>query len=347
MRELLAALLVLALSSSCAKKPSSEDDRSLYVASGTCYVGPLTATRTTSSTGSGLVSRISLSKGTVQSPAVIDYGGLAGQWPTGLVELDSDYFLVPIERTSGRRIDRVKKSGLSEFNNWSVDTTAISAQPRAIIASGNASFILSKSSGIEKFSSGGTSGARVGTAPFINAPVTPCATSTTLISSMVLLGNGNTLWAHAATGQNRLGISSSGTNCSGQIAAPTATQFPTGIAYLRNYGKILVTYASSVLNENTVWVYAVNEPTNTITSIGSAISSPDGSIIHGPSAITYDETTGSVYVANGSTSFSNNIEKFTFDNITNLLTRVTGQGGGPWHSATVNSQCVVGMLIAD
>ncbi|MFN7824147.1 MAG: hypothetical protein ACK5P6_02170 [Pseudobdellovibrionaceae bacterium] len=347
MKELLAAVLAVSVSISCAKKPSSEDDRFLYVASGTCYVGPLTATRTTASTGSGLVSRISLSQGTVENPAVIDYGGLAGQWPTGLVELDSEYFLVPIERTGGRRIDRVKKSGLSEFNNWSVDTTAISAQPRAMIASGNGGFVLSKSTSIEKFTSSGASGARVGTAPFINAPAASCATSTTLMSAMVLLGNGNILWAHANAAQNRLGISSSGTNCSGQIAAPSATRFPTGIAYMRNYGKILVTYASSTVNENTVWVYSVNETTNTITSIGSAISSPDGSFIYGPSAIAYDESSGSVYVANGSTAFANNIEKFTFDNTTNLLTRVTGEGGGPWHSATVNSQCVVGMLVAD
>ena len=129
-------------------------------------------------------------------------------------------------------------------------------------------------------------------------------------------------------------------------------------------GKLLVTYSASVntaFDNNTNFNYGVVSWDITETSDTAAtITNPvilfrDESILWAPSAITYDATTNSVYVAVGGSpglvnqttqNFGYNIEKFTLDMNTPMMTRVS-INNQPFIVGNSQTKCISHMAIGN
>jgi hypothetical protein len=309
----------------------------LYVASGTCYAGGVTT-----STGSSTIAAFDVTDGRLER-VVVDYNTLSpGDTPIGITEYDANRILVLVENASGRRIDLVNKNG-SAIVTYLVNATAMGSAVRSITKLSDNSLLISKSSAIEKFSSGK---ARVtqGANPYVNAPGLGCATSTTLISSVASLPNGKIVFAHAAaTPNNKLGmISASGyattADCLTSQAAPATTALPTALLY-HSSGKLLAAFGSTTSASNSVQAYDVDQTANTISSATTAFF--DAAVINGPSAIAEDPRTGDVFVANGNSAF-NSIEKFAFAPTTKALSR---QAGPPFLGTQIYTRCVTDMKV--
>ncbi len=313
----------------------------LYVASGTCYAGGLTP-----ETASRTVAKINLATGNVEG-VIADYTSYPGDSPVGIVDYDDNHVLVLVENASGRRIDIVDKSTTTNsFLTFLSNSTALSAQLRAITQTPDGGLLVSKSTGIEKFSSG-KSRVLVGISPYVSAPAGSCATSTTLISSLAVLNNGKIVYSHAAASQNRFGIIStagyaSAADCLSAQAAPSATAFPTAMLYLSSSSNLLVAYAGTVANMDYIYSYDINETTNTISGATKAFENT--SVLRGVSAMAFDSSEGYVYAANGSTSLSNAIEKLSYDASTKTLTRI---GTVPFSMPTVYHKCISAMTVAN
>lgn len=241
----------------------------------------------------------------------------------------------------------------------------MSAQLRALTLQSNGDLVLSKSTAIEKITS---SNVRItqGANPFINAPGGSCATSTTLFSKILNLNNGNFVFLHASTGQNRIGIiSASGysgiANCLNSVAAPNANSFPVAATYDSVNNKLLVAYAGTTTgdNINSIYAYSVNETTNTISSpqeIYDAFNYPSTypHLLYGISHMVLDPATQHLYIAtaiNTATTVVNYaIEKFSYNSAaigvanTTVLTRV---GSEPFFNYGVDTRCISSMMIAN
>jgi hypothetical protein len=312
--------------------------RYLYVASGSCYGGGVTT-----STGTGTVSRFDLKTGAWLS-LVQDYNTSSpGDQPVGIANYDRDRLLVTIENTSGRRVDLISKVG-GAFSTYLTNSTALNAVLRAVLLLPDKSVLISKSSAIEKFSSG-KSRVLVGANPYVSAPASSCATSTTLISSMISLSDGKIVFAHAAaTPNNKIAlISASGysttADCLAAVSAPTTTALPSAIL-LHSSGKLLVAYGSTTAGSNFVYAYDVDRSTNTIN--GATLAFSDIGVVNGPSAMVEDPATSDVLIANATSTF-NTIERFSFNPGTKLLTRSSSIFAG----ASAFSRCVTSMVVAE
>lgn len=313
----------------------------LYVTSGSCYAGGLTP-----ETASRTVAKINLSTGNVEG-VIADYTSYPGDNPVGIVNYDDNHVLVLVENASGRRIDIVDKSTTTNsFLTFLSNSTALSAQLRSMVQTPDGGLIVSKSTAIEKFSSG-KSRVLVGVAPYVNAPAGSCATSTTLLSSLAVLNNGKIVFAHAATAQNRFGILSANgystaADCLSAQTAPIATAFPTAMLYLGSSSNLLVAYAGTAANVDYIYSYDINETTNAIS--GATKAYENTSVLRGVSAMTFDSSAGYIYAANGSTSLSNAIEKLSYDASTKTLTRI---GTVPFSMPTVYHKCISAMTVAN
>ena len=129
-------------------------------------------------------------------------------------------------------------------------------------------------------------------------------------------------------------------------------------------GKILVTYSGSVataFDNNTNFNYGVvmwdiTESSDTAVTINNpVILWRDESILWGASAMAYDSTDGSLYVAVGASpglvnlttqNFGYNIEKFTLDIATPKMTRVA-PNNQPFIVGNAYTKCISHMMIAD
>ncbi len=309
----------------------------LYVASGACYAGGVAT-----STGALTVSTFDAETGEFDR-VLVDYNRTSpGDAPVGIIDYDVDHILVLVENVSGRRVDLVKKDG-SSLSTYLINSTALSAAVRKIVFLPDTSLLISKSTAIEKFS---PARARVtqGVNPYINAPAAPCATSTTLISSLVSLGNEKIIYAHAgASPNNKLGmIAASGyalpADCLTSVAAPTTTALPTSLL-LHSSGHLLVSYGSTTAASNFVYSYAVNAVSNSIS--GATLAYVNSAAINGPSALAEHPVSGDVYVANGNAAF-NTIEKFSFDPASRTMTRAPGQSFIP---SQLYTRCVSDMKV--
>lgn len=307
----------------------------LFVASGTCYAGGVTT-----STGSNTVVKYD-SNGNFKK-IIVDYNQLSpGDSPVGLSFNSQGQLLIAVENTSGRRIDIVNQDG-SGLNTYLSNSTALSAQLRSVQLLPDSSLLISKSSAIEKFSS---AKARIlsGANPYVSAPAGVCATSTTLISKALALPNGKIVYTHAAaTPNNLIGvISSTGysvlADCLKSQAAPTTTALPSAMIYTST-NKLIVTYGSTTNSSNFIYSYDIDQNTNTFSGITNSFN--DFSIINGPSAIAEDRYTSSVYISNANSAF-NNIEKFTYDPVGKILTRV---GSAPFIPTSIFTKCVSAMV---
>jgi hypothetical protein len=308
----------------------------LYVVSGACYGGGVT----TSSGPANTVTKFDLVSGAL-SKVVIDYNVLApGDSPVAVYDYDSENILVLVENTSGRRIDKVRKDGTG-YSTFLVNSSALSAPLRSMTLLSDFSLLVSKSSAIEKFNAA-KSRVTVGANPFINAPAGSCATSTTLISSVISHSSGKIVYTHAAASpNNKIGVIKStgytaAADCLSGTAAPTTTALPTR-AMFHSSGKLLVSFGSTTLTSNFIYSYDFNETTGAISNPVSVFD--DNSIVNGPSAIAEDPDTGDIFVANVTSTF-NTIERFTFSN--NTMTRVSGNTFIPYQ---IYTRCVADLKV--
>lgn len=321
---------------------SSSSNTFLYVSSGSCYAGGVTT-----SAGSNTIVRYILSTGYFER-IVADYNSASpGDAPVSMVDNLSNptayQLLVAVENTAGRRIDYISKYGGSPSTY--LTNANLSGALRQLTALSDGSIMVSKSTAIERFSSGKsrtTSGAN----PYISAPGSTCATSTTLIPSVTTLSNGKIIFSHAAaTPNNKIGIiASTGysttADCLSVQAAPTTTAMPTAVL-VHSSGKIITAWGSTTSASNFIYSYDLDATTNTWSN--PVASYTDFSIVNGISAIVEDKGTGDVYVANGA-STHNNIERFKFDSTTKVLTRV---GVVPYIGTSLFTKCVSSMWISN
>ena len=132
---------------------------------------------------------------------------------------------------------------------------------------------------------------------------------------------------------------STAADCLSSQAAPVTTSLPSSMVYLSDVGHLLVGYGSATAASNQVWAYAVDETTNAFS--GATAAYTNFNVVNGPSAMAYDSTTGYVYIANAQ-SMLNNIERFTYDSSTKVLTRT---GSSAYISASVKTRCISGMSV--
>lgn len=288
--------------SSCSKATTEESSsgKYLYVASGACYSGAGITTYT-GLTSSRKVSKVNLSTGEISD--FLDFaspfqgGDFAPETtPQALVD-DGTSILVLTENatnTGDRRIFKVPKSSPYNASVYSNDALALNGVNRAMVKESDGTILFSKSTAIEKI---GTNTLRIpmGANPWINAPGGSCATSTTLISTLISLPafspatNGKILYSHntAATATNRIGlVSHNGYNAAAdciagvQVAGVThsyaanvtgpAIAFPatqgvnvTAMVYISTgtgTGKLIAGYSSALateLNNNTNQNYVI------------------------------------------------------------------------------------------
>ncbi len=309
---------------------------SLYVATGNCYGGGVAVP----AGPSNIISKVNIDTGQVES-VVIDYNQYnPGDSPISIADYDTNHLLVLVENTAGRHIDLVNKDG-SGATVYLANSTALNGISRQLLFLPDSSLLVSKSSAIEKFSSG-KSRVTMGVNPYVYAPAGACATSTSLISSIGVFPNGKILYTHAAaTPNNKIGlISATGyattADCLAASASPTTTALPSKLLIL-NSGDTLVAYGSTTAASNFIYSYNVNSVTNSIS--GATPAWTDYTIVNGPSAMTQDSITGDVFVANGNATFQT-IEKFTYNPSTKLLTRI---GSTPFMPASIYTRCVTDM----
>lgn len=346
---LLIMTIMALFSASCADQSSAPFNSSqqlsakkyLYVLSGACYGGGVT----TATGPSNTLVRFDLTTGNLDK-VILDYNQIApGDSPVSFSDFDSNRLLVLVENTAGRRIDIVNRDG-SGYATYLTNATALSAVMRAISILPDFSVLVSKSSAIEKFNAGKsrvTSGAN----PFVNAPAAPCATATTLISSVTThSSSGKIVFTHAAaTPNNKVSVISStgyvaAGNCLASIAAPATTALPTR-AIFHSSGKLLVSYGSTTTASNYIYSYDFNSSTGALTN-ATAVYDDGGLVINGPSSMAEDAATGDVYVANVTAAY-NTIEKFHYSGGTEM-TRDVGPAFIPY---SVYTRCVADMKVAE
>lgn len=339
------------------------DGRHLYVASGACYSGNNTTFSGT--TSSNMIYAISLSNGQ-RAGTIADYFATpanVGDSPAAIVDNDGSSFFALIENATTptlRRIEKVAKALDGARSLVSSNTTALSAQLRSIFMYPNGDFIISKSTAIEYISA---ANARIG-APFINATAAPCATSTTLISKLATLNNGEIVFLHAAAGQNRIGIFSAagGTTCASAQLAPNVNSYPSAAFYDGANNILVVAYAGNATTTdlNSIYAYKINESTNTFSSPqkiydASLYPTTYPYLLYGVSEMAFDPQTQSVYVATAvstATTVTNYaIEKFYYDytqlGVSNskVLTRATSIV--PYYPYGNDTKCISKMMITN
>ncbi|MBC7419125.1 MAG: hypothetical protein H7328_00205 [Bdellovibrio sp.] len=129
-------------------------------------------------------------------------------------------------------------------------------------------------------------------------------------------------------------------------------------------GKLLVSYSGTLataVDNNAAFnigivMYDITESSDIVATITNAkILWRDESVVFAPSAMAYDATTSSLYVAVGASpgaanqttqAFGYNIEKFTLDTATPILTRVH-HNNQPFIIGNAYTKCISHMMIAD
>lgn len=313
----------------------------LYIASGLCYGGDATANAV--SAGSNTITRYNLNSGSFDS-VVFDYNALgSGDQPASILDHGADELLVLIENTGSRRVDRLdKKTG--EIQNYLTNSN-LAAVMRHLTQLADGSFLISKSSAIEKFNEN-KSRITSGASPFINAPAGQCATSTTLISGVTELPSGFIAYTHASTTpKNRWGVIkstgyASAVDCLSGITMATTTALPTALIAADGTNDVLVASGSSTSASNFIYSYQVDPTTGLISNPNPAFT--DFSYISAPSAMIQDTSTGDIYVASAR-AYLNSIEKMSYDSTTRTLTRVSPTFIGN----SIYTRCVSGMAIGN
>lgn len=328
----------------------------LYVASGTCYSGGNTTF--TAATASNLVYRLNVSSGQ-KDMTFADYYSApanAGDSPISVIEQDKDNLFVMVENTTGRRLEKLPKSSLPSRAIFSSNTTALSSVLRFIIKTSDNGLLISKSAGIEKLTS---QGVRMG-APYVGSALgATCGAANANITSIATNPSGKIFYTNAAVSNNRFGVLSpngytTAVDCLAAQAAPNANAYPVAINYLSANNQIIVAYAGNALTAdyNSIYVYDFDDATNTI---GAGVKIYDantyvaaGYLLYGISAMTFDSSDNSLYVAtaisSATTVVNYVIEKLSYNPSTKTLTR---SGSVPFYNYGVDTKCISSLSIAE
>lgn len=317
-------------------QPSSPAPRFLYVASGACFGGDVTAGAVPA--GSNTVARYNIDSREF-SGVVIDYNAGASDSPVGLIDYSESQLLVLIENTGGRRIDIVDK--LTGAASTYLTSSSLNGILRDISPLPDGGFLVAKSTAIERFNSNKariTSGAN----PFINAPGGACATSATWMVGATRLLSGKFAFIHSNTNpNNELGIiSASGyggaSDCLYAQAAFNTAARPTALLEEQVTGDLLVAYGSATPAANAIYSFRVNSTSGAVS--GALAAYTDYGYVSAPSKMYQDPATGSIYIASARAAYSS-IEKMSYDSASRLLVR-----NETFATNSVYTKCVAGMV---
>nr|BFD58219.1 hypothetical protein CKG001_03260 [Bdellovibrio sp. CKG001] len=346
--------------------------RYLYVASGLCYSGTGNTTYS-ATTASNVIFRVNLETAQYEGRIADFTTGFdaPGTTPVGIADYDSEHLLVLLEHTGQRRIELIKKTLSGERQTYYNNTSA-TAPIGALQSAGRYIFkaldglLISRSTAIEKLDTGKSRESGTGTNAWVQAPGGSCSASITNITSLATYPTSsntlgyNIIYTHsqnASSANNRIGIINGQTGwngtsgCLASQAAPALTAYPTSSVYMQDSGRVVVSYAGisgSMLNS--IYSYDVDETANTISDEVNGYEVP--SVIYGASAMTYDKSTKSLYVATGGAITNNfttgnipyNIEKFTFNSTTKEFTRV---GSTSFYPGNLETRCISSMFIGN
>nr|BFD61649.1 hypothetical protein BdHM001_03300 [Bdellovibrio sp. HM001] len=346
--------------------------RYLYVASGLCYSGTGNTTYS-ATTASNVIFRVNLETAQYEGRIADFTTGFdaPGTTPVGIADYDSEHLLVLLEHTGQRRIELIKKTLSGERQTYYNNTSA-TAPIGALQSAGRYIFkaldglLISRSTAIEKLDTGKSRESGTGTNAWVQAPGGSCSASITNITSLATYPTSsntlgyNIIYTHsqnASSANNRIGIINGQTGwngtsgCLASQAAPALTAYPTSSVYMQDSGRVVVSYAGisgSMLNS--IYSYDVDETANTISDEVNGYEVP--SVIYGASAMTYDKSTKSLYVATGGAITNNfttgnipyNIEKFSFNSTTKEFTRV---GSTSFYPGNLETRCISSMFIGN
>ncbi|MES2802542.1 MAG: hypothetical protein V4654_08635 [Bdellovibrionota bacterium] len=383
---------------------SDSDNSVLYISTGVCNSGQGMITYT-SATATRTIESFSTSNGASQGQ-LFDYSSAISGMPALMSPVSlynsGDYLYTLNDGGSGQRtLIKIPKSDPYSYTTIIANNSAaFTGRLWSFTIDDEGSFLISKSTGIEKFNSIASRLTASGSA-WINAPAGNCGTATTSMTSVITLPTssgvtGHVMFAHqgATSATNRIGIVYGGTgyintsNClaGAQISAVTHTKAPnlasgtvafnaTGtspsamvfVPYSSGtvVGKLLVSYSNgqtynsvsgtaTTLNHGIVaWDVSRSSPS------AAALSNPvvlveDHNKVYAVSAMTYDSTTSSLYIAvGGSLGSANqsgsgyNIEKYTLD-LTNAATTgptLIRASSAPFILGGSNTKCISGLAI--
>lgn len=376
----------------------------LYVSTGVCNSGQGMVTYT-SGTATRTIEKFATSNGASQG-SLFDYSSaLAGMpalmSPIGLLNSGSDLYTLNEGGAGQRNLIRIPKSDPYAYATLVANnSTAFTGALMNFAIDDEGSYLISKSTAIEKFNSTGTRLTASGAA-WVNAPAGGCASSTTSMTAVITLPTssgitGHVIYSHqgATSSTNRLGVIYGGTgyintsNClagvqinttthakasnlaSGTITFNATSTSPSAMVLVPYtsgtvVGKLIVAYSNGLtsnavsgsvttLNHGIV-AWDVNRPTPaTVSLTNPVVLVEDHNKVFAVSALAYDASTSSLYIAVGGnlgssnqSSVGYNIEKYTL-NLTNAattgptLTRATSQ---PFILGGSNTKCISGMAV--
>lgn len=337
------------------KTSTDPNQRYLYFASGGCFVGNYTGSRVATTTSAGLINRITLDSAQIQGVQILDYNLLGSNlWPAGIINYDSDYLLAAVSTTTtGVRIDKVKKAGLQEKKDHISDVTNLNGFLRAIGLTTDKSTIISKSSAIEKYTSGGVrvlNAALTNSFAVIPTTGTTCSSTTSTLTAAISLPNDFVFFANGNAGFTKVGVIGSAgysavADCKSAISfttTPAPAAQPTAAVYVAGTDpyQVLVSTASTTAGNDQIWLFTVNSSTGVVSYVKSLYNNT--AYLRGISAMAYDSTSNSLYVANGATIATNTIEKFSYDSSAQTLTR-----SGTFFAANADTQCINSMFVGN
>lgn len=148
-----------------------------------------------------------------------------------------------------------------------------------------------------------------------------------------------------------------GTSLTSMVYIPTSAPFATaGKLIVANAPSVATAFDNSASFNHGLVMWDVNETSDTVATLTNPyIIWRDESVVFAPTAMAYDASTSSLYVAvGGSVGLMNqttqglgyNVEKFTLDITNRLLTRVM-INQQPFIQGNANTRCISGLLVAD
>lgn len=187
------------------------------------------------------------------------------------------------------------------------------------------------------------------------------ATAADCMGSSAAGGASATPHVNGGTLLGPVGLAVTGSSLTSSVYIPTPSPALTT-------GKLIVSYAPSVVTQfdnNTTFntgivVWDVTETTDLVAATSVTFTNPtiiwrDDSVVWAPSALAYDSTDSSLYVAVGgapgvinqtTSNFGYNVEKFTLNTSTFLLTRVA-VNNAPFIQGNAYTKCISDLKLAD
>ncbi len=359
----------------CQKEEEKNNKKYLYVASGACYSGTGNTTYT-ATTASNVIFRLNLETGQYEG-RIADFTTVedsAGTTPVAVRDYDDEHLMVLIQHTTLRRIELIKKQLAGERRSYYTNTSA--AAPYGALQTNVSDMVIvddglliARTNAIEKLDTGKIRKAGNGTNAWVQGPGGDCSTSTVNMTSVTTIPTTantvgyNILYTHSQNASsatnNRAGIIDGDTGWNGTLgclddqSTVAATAYPTAAVYMSNYNRVVIAYAgTNVTEQNSLYTYAVDTAATSNILSDAVNSFEDPSTLYGISAMTYDESTGHLYVASGGSVATNlttgsipyKIEKFSFDPTTKKFTRVSTSA---FYSGNIESRCISSMAIGN